>query len=432
MGTISLNKIEILLNNIVTSDEIPLGTLIAIKYNLVANQKSLKSVIVPIINLLVPKKCTITLQAKNSNRRKILIALATGSQRLTDFFKSVLFEEHSPIVSIGNNHLLQQYEYTHSISKTMFILPLNTTIKILKIKELGIIDRIICLSLIKTQIGYYYLWKNHIKTSDYKIIVSDFDRYPTNIPLILAANQLKTPTATIVHGATTPLTNYIPVIANKLLIWGDYHKELFINSNHCSSDIHIIGNPKIKKIRTGKDKPITAIGFCTTKMPLNDKDKLLNLFLDGTKEYDLRIIKIHPLENTESYSNIIKEYSNIQILDANSNPEYFLDSIDVLCTRRSQLGSDALSFNIPIIVIDNIFDDDLQNGLILNEKANCPIINDSIALSKELDRLKTDAAYYTLRLTDQSNFYNQLYKYVGNEAEAKLNEYLENIEYLYK
>jgi len=103
----------------------------------------------------------------------------------------------------------------------------------------------------------------------------------------------------------------------------------------------------------------------------------------------------------------------------------FLENIDVLCVRNSQLGSDALAYYKPIIVIDTQGFDFLQNGLLLNKYAGCPIVQNEEQLINELEALK-ESAYFKRRLSMQFSFFNKLFKYLGHESDIQLFNFIEN------
>ncbi|MFD5276393.1 hypothetical protein ACFWIX_02400 [Pseudarthrobacter sp. NPDC058362] len=74
--------------------------------------------------------------------------------------------------------------------------------------------------------------------------LADFDRPAYCRPLIWQAKKLGRKTATLVHGS--PNQNYLPPVADQVLVWGDSQLRWFRAASpqsHC----HVVGRPEIRK-----------------------------------------------------------------------------------------------------------------------------------------------------------------------------------------
>lgn len=74
------------------------------------------------------------------------------------------------------------------------------------------------------------------------LVLTDFDRAAYSRPWIWAANQRGLNTATMVHGS--PNQNYIPVLADTALVWGEVQAEWFAKHSP-GTVVEIVGRPDI-------------------------------------------------------------------------------------------------------------------------------------------------------------------------------------------
>lgn len=87
------------------------------------------------------------------------------------------------------------------------------------------------------------------------LLLTDFDRHAYTRPWVWAANQHGVSTATMVHGS--PNQNYIPVLADTALVWGEVQAEWFAKHSP-GTKVEIVGRPDVK----GEPLPVR-----TVKMP---------------------------------------------------------------------------------------------------------------------------------------------------------------------
>ncbi len=355
--------------------------------------------------------------------KNILVATASNHIRLTTFFRSIL---ESDKFNVYHTYYIRSKKHDRLGNYSRKVMSISIIREILKIKNLNIFHKLHIIGATLIQYDAFLRWKNFLHLNNISLVICDVDRYYSNAPIVSAAKALGINNATIIHGSTTPINNYLPVIANNLLVWGDYHKnqfEKYVDSR--ITKIRIIGNPKIplpkKHIRTCYASDI--IGLATTPLPTQIYHKVLNVFEEGTSD-KIRIIKAHPVENSSSFSKL--NGSKKLSIYYDESVDYFLNQIDVLCVRNSQLGSDALGYRIPIIIIDTQNGHFLQNGELLSKNAGCPVIQNAEELKNELQQLNS-SSYYEERISKQITFFNKLFKYIDNDADDQLLHFIENM-----
>jgi hypothetical protein len=422
-------KVENYLNQYKIDDQVPAGSLIAMAIvydkqplNLIYILKFLIRIFGFIkVDRKVYKNCSL----KKRSCRDIFVSLASSNYRLFSFVEGLWKSDYfNTYLTVPKN----DFESNNFKTYKVFFLPWSNVFKlgkaVFKIPDLKWWERIISLNHLIIQIKQYSLAKTILSDIKPKLILADLDRYPTNVPFILAARKFSISTITLIHGSTNPIDNYIPVLADHLFAWGEYHRRVFKEQLKQEVQVHVVGNPKIKKFREQKQFPTPKnnliVGWATSEHKDEVQEKLMGIFLQGTRGVYKKLIKPHPRENIERYKETLEAFEDVTISD--QSPDDFLKEIDLLCVRNSQIGSDTLAYNIPIIVIDGFNGWNLQNGEALHNFANCPAMNNSKELQIEIQQLTKDSRYLSKRLNDQKIYYYNLYRYQGKESVKKMEE----------
>lgn len=437
MEIFKVKKIEHELNSYKLEDKVPLGSLISMAVRLTPKEFSLKFFVRLVWHFLLPlvyPKNVFEIQssANKNNKISVFVTLAGSNYRFLDFVRGMLnsgnfrFYLTLPDIKEFKNS-------TRSIFKIWLFSwgkIIKAGMKIFKISGINFKEKVIVFYCIIIQVKQYYFARKILSILKPDIVLADFDRYSANIPFILAARNLSIKTVTLVHGATNPPQIYVPVIADHLFAWGQYHEYFFTKEHSQTVKCHIVGNPKIKLFEENRQFPYAAdeisIGWATTNKTPELRKRLTRVFEEGTNHVAERIVKIHPQEKVEWYHEFQSKL-NLQIVDNQMDNEVFFKKINILCVRRSQIGSDALSYNIPIIVIDADNSRDLQNGEILYKYVGCPLVNTSEELKEEIDKLLINRKYLKKRLYKQSEYFNILYQYQNEDSTRKMEEAIESI-----
>lgn len=350
-------------------------------------------------------------------KKSILISVVKFSNRYMEFFTAMI-KENEKVKFLWHGQdtetLTSSYnEHKSRIKKSYW--NLNITKNILQLTGLSWSDKILVVAIGHIQWRIWRSWCKLLEEKKFDLVLTDFDRHPSNVVMVLAARACKVTSVSLVHGATNPYFHYVPVIADQLWVWGNYHLNLFQRiSGNTSLSIRIVGNPKAKNFHPKLSRKWDSIGFGMTLLEEHHRNALINLFINGSYLFKKRIIKIHPQESVASYEKY--SMSDVEIRSGESSAGEFLANLDVLCVRRSQIGSDALPYDIPIIVCDNILNSDLQNGEILNIEAAIPIVNNAEELSEELKLLMFNTDYLNERLNKQRQFCEKLYSYCNETS----------------
>ncbi len=364
--------------------------------------------------------------------KNVFLSLTSFNYRVFNLIKG-LIEKNNFRIFLTSSQKRFGDGYPKYYKKLVFPwkIALYAFIKSASIPDVDWKGKLITFYWLNLQIHNYYFAKDILKVYTPHVVLTDFDRYSNNVTFVLAGKNLGIPTVTLVHGATyysDPF--FVPVIADHMFGWGQYHKDLFMKDFKQEVLFHIVGNPKVSKFETFRKFPEkfsqVKIGWGTTNTSQILRERLVNIFVAGTRKFGERFVKIHPQESVDLYK-MFENESHFNILKSDFNNNDFFQKIDVFCVRRSTIGSEALAYNIPVIVIDGDQGRDIQNGGILNKYAGCPIVNSSKELEYEIKLLVEDRNYLEKRLLKQKKYFEYLYEFQGEDSNEKMIKKLQTL-----
>ncbi|MBT2519668.1 hypothetical protein [Arthrobacter sp. ISL-28] len=175
--------------------------------------------------------------------------------------------------------------------------------------------------------------------------LSDFDRSAYCRPLIWQAKKLARTTATMVHG--TPNQNYLPPVAENVLVWGEAQLQWFRAVNQ-DCTLHVVGRPDICKfIAPGPPKRLRVVHSMESLME-TEKEALARL-CSMARSWGLDVsLRLHP---SVTRSDLDENWKTAAAALAFENKsENFLASLapgDVVVGINSTAIIDALIIGVP-------------------------------------------------------------------------------------
>jgi hypothetical protein len=257
-----------------------------------------------------------------------------------------------------------------------------------------------------------------LKENTPKKIITEADRFWFTAPLIIAANYLQIPTISLLHGVVNNSYGYMPLIANKLIVWGNRQKAQLVEYGLDPEKIYIGGAPHLQRERKFNnidvkkklhlsDNPIVIFG--SAFIDENEAKKLMRIFCEAfNNELSIHaIVKIHHSESKEFYKEEIREFPNIIFYD---NKELTFDEsmalADMICVYNSAYGTDALIHGHAVAVM-NINSTMPGNSKELIEVAQCPEAANAQQLKEIVFRYFSDKMY-------KEDIHNKAENYVSN------------------
>ncbi|MBW3018811.1 CDP-glycerol glycerophosphotransferase family protein [Candidatus Woesearchaeota archaeon] len=213
-------------------------------------------------------------------------------------------------------------------------------------------------------------------------------------------------------------------LPDKKCVWAVYSRRILMDLCNYSADrIVVTGNPMFDDLvseKFNKSQLLQKYSLpADTKLVLYATEGYKRdpeLFLDGIKSMKnaLFIIKPHPSEDANLYLLLQKKYrlKNLVLLPKSANFHELIAISDVLVTKTSAAGIEAMIKKIPVVIFnpDDVFNPwkYVQSGAAVNAK-NCT------ELKKQITMLLTDSRLRKKLSAQASKFvYNVAYKQDGN------------------
>jgi len=261
-----------------------------------------------------------------------------------------------------------------------------------------------------------------------KVLV-EYDRHGKASCLILAARSLGIPTFTMVHGVIAGPFGYTPVLADRILCWGELQYRKLVRFGTEAGRIDIVGyvepigeadGQQARELRAKlkvADGEIVAV-LATAPYGQARAEYLTEVFCDVilSLERVRGVVRLHPSEKMTSYSSLVNRFPQVTFV---TSQEQSLDEIlsvaDVVVVHSSGFGSEALAKGTPCVVLD-VLDLPLGHGEDLVTIGGMPRAQNGVELRTILERLAFDQDYSKRLVTRASRFSRIVFAARGQEA----------------
>ena len=195
------------------------------------------------------------------------------------------------------------------------------------------------------------------KVSTAKIVLMT-DVHKLSRVIVLSARENSISTFVIQHGTTVGEEGYLPITADKMLVWGQGSKRWFINNHEPESKLEVLGSPKMDHVRYAEPSLVTEKRLASILVIISSIT-LESDFLETVREAFENIeldkievnIKLHPgnPKADRAIVNSIFKNSNVKykVLHFENLTSCLMMSDAVLLTTSS-VGIEAIIHNKPI------------------------------------------------------------------------------------
>lgn len=270
----------------------------------------------------------------------------------------------------------------------------------------------------------YDIAKDKIKRIGVKSILVDLDRSVFGAPIVLAAKNLGITNATLVHGSVLPPFLYVPVIADNIFCWGEFHKTLF--SSFSTNPVNYINSGSLaskKVVEKSYSIDLKNLTFVSQNFSSNeqyDVIKRLGKISKNLNEYGFNVsVKAHPADDYNRMFQICNE-SNIVLLDKKVTLEESINLTSVFLIISSTFVFDAIGAGCPVIFYDtNTGQSELS--LLFKNQADALVVENENQLFDELVDFENQKTNYRFKKLKQfytnyiSNFSEESAKVVVNK-----------------
>jgi len=243
-----------------------------------------------------------------------------------------------------------------------------------------------------------------LKVNRPAVIVTDYDRNSRWSCLVLAARRLGIPTVTLVHGDMgKDADSCSPVIADKIVCWGEFGREKLITAGERAENIFVAGCPRLsrdlsattadsrRKLSLGSLK---AVVMYVATNGLQNK-KYVDLFCQALESLDIAcgFVRLHPEDKLSSYSLLIDQYASVKFFESTqASVDESIASSDVVVFHESNMGNDVLVKRRPLVLLD--FEEQPSGlGSDVVNLAGCPHVRTSHELAGVLSKIIVDDSY---------------------------------------
>lgn len=194
------------------------------------------------------------------------------------------------------------------------------------------------------------------------LIVTEYDRNYLWSCLILAARKLGIPCITLQHGVTESV-GFSPVLADKIVVWGEFDRDKLIAAGEDPGKIMIGGCPRLtrecaagvdeSRIKLGLDPDMPTILYATS--PLVEYVPDVEMFCEAvdTAGRVAGLVRLHPSDPISNYESIRRRHPGV-VFSENSaaSLDECLAAANLVVVRSSGVGSDALIKRRPVVVMN--------------------------------------------------------------------------------
>jgi hypothetical protein len=262
------------------------------------------------------------------------------------------------------------------------------------------------------------------------ILMSDVHKLSRIVTLI--AKTFKINTFVIQHGATVGEAGYLPILADKIMVWGESSKNWFVDREQSVNKIQVVGSPRMdsfnyKELRNSQSNhqswryALVVMSEVSIERPFLEtiKEALLKY---GRKNIHI-IIKLHP-GGAIDYSYMPKEIFGqsglpYEIL-RHGKINILLTEADIVFVTTSSVGMEAIVHNKPIFLYKS---PDLFNPKMSYEAFDCSHIFET---SEQLLKLISDPVIVNSKLSNYPRFVNYYFGELDGSSSARIKHYVKS------
>lgn len=277
---------------------------------------------------------------------------------------------------------------------------------------------------------YIMGYLNYLLLTRPKVIITDYDRNHRCSCLVIAAKLAGIPTVTLTHGVMSmDADGYAPVLADKIISWGELDRDKLIKAGVEPEKIIIGGCPRLSRelnvdsvksrIKMGLDRQRKVVMFAST--PERERFEYVKAFCEAIEKQSeyVGFVRLHPSEKMSTYKHIIEEYPAVHFFENTiSTLDEALAVSDVVVTHGSGVGLDALVKRRMTVIMDfEVRPFEYNSDWVY--QAGCPHVRTSGELSNLLKKTLVNFKEKKEKINQAEVFLKKAFVAYGSES-AKL------------
>ena len=265
-----------------------------------------------------------------------------------------------------------------------------------------------------------------------KAIICEFDRHRRTAPWMLAAKRIGIPTYTLQHGMINLAYGYLPLVADKILVWGKDSDRTLRGFGLPNARVEVVGHPGLyheplpdarqvcAELNLDPEKPVVLLA--TSPLPNNDRHALTQGFCDAMKVLPAyqAVVRLHPSETLSHYEALMRQNRHVCFLDNRRITNLqALSLVSVVVGHNTGFGLETLLYSKPLIIFDCLEEPLLGAGHVAN-KAGCPVAKTSLQLGELVAGLVTDKQVRARHLEHAANYIDSVFHAYGAQAAQRV------------
>lgn len=193
-------------------------------------------------------------------------------------------------------------------------------------------------------IRYRLAWNYVQLETEPRLWLADFDRSAYCRPLIWGARLTGQPTATLVHG--TPNKNYLPLVAEHVLVWGENQRTWFMRYT-AGPQVHVIGRPEVDGVIRNSGTGGIRIVHSLEVLSESEQYALRSVCEEALSRGTHPSLRIHPSASMKDVHESWQPLVELCELEQNDNP--LMESVakeDVVLGVLSTAVVDAVTYGV--------------------------------------------------------------------------------------
>jgi len=263
-------------------------------------------------------------------------------------------------------------------------------------------------------------------------ILVEHDRDSRSACLVLAARSRGIPTLTMVHGVVNAPFGFTPVLADRVLCWGELQVGQFMRFGVSRDRIQIVGferltdgsagDRKEARVQLGISREEDVALLATNPIEPSQRLRFAEAFCQAVSKVPgfRGVIRIHPSERLNDYDPLRSRYPGVLWT---SNTDFSLEDAlvlaDVVIVHSSGFGNEALAKGRICVVFD-VLEYPLGNGKVLIRDGGMPRADSEGSLAEILSRIRRDDSFRRVLKRKGSMFSRRMFAAVGAEAHQNI------------
>ncbi len=277
----------------------------------------------------------------------------------------------------------------------------------------------------------HLLWIAQLRTffkhSGCRSMLVDWDRHGFQSQLVLAANMEAVHTYTFVHGAIYTPEKFVPLIAEKCLVWGNTHRQFFRQQGEAAEALLTAGNSRFRRELPNRESVQKKYGIPAGKKiilhpsqnfpDLKDHEIVKSLYhhIETDNRFQLAV-KVHPSQNNQQLINEVSGLNGLILLPASISAAEALSLAEFAVVVSSTFSIDAMIAGVPVTIYKQPGASLRGIAVDLVEKALVPFLQTQKDFEQLLSTIADKPAIDCIDMESQRQFISDYCEYYGDES----------------